>query len=68
MTENKKYQKVKNITIEQYISCIRQPERQRKQVASLGLGRIGKRKVLPAIPCVVTLIEKLKHLVRVVEE
>jgi large subunit ribosomal protein L30 len=58
----------KNITVEQYSSTIRRPKIQAVQVRSLGLGRIGKRKVLPAIPPIVALVEKLKHLVRVVEK
>jgi large subunit ribosomal protein L30 len=56
----------KNIVVEQYTSTIRRPKKQAVQVRSLGLGRIGKRKVLPAIPPIVALVEKLKHLVRIV--
>lgn len=58
---------VDNIVIEQYTSSIRRPMTQRVQLKSLGLGRIGKRKVLPAIPSVVALVNKLKHLVRIVK-
>ena len=53
------------ITVEQYRSAIRRPERQRLQLKSLGLGRVGKTKVLPKIPTVVKLVERLSHLVRV---
>jgi large subunit ribosomal protein L30 len=56
----------KSITVEQYTSTIRRPKKQAVQVRSLGLGRIGKRKVLPAIPPIVAFVEKLKHLVRIV--
>lgn len=55
------------ITVEQYRSAIRRPERQRLQLKSLGLGRVGKTKTLPKIPCVTKLVEKLAHLVRVKE-
>ncbi|MDR0632671.1 MAG: 50S ribosomal protein L30 [Holosporales bacterium] len=55
-----------NIVVEQYSSTIRRPRRQILQVRSLGLGRIGKRNTLPAIPPVVALVERLKHLVRVI--
>lgn len=53
------------ITVEQYRSAIRRPGRQSLQLKSLGLGRIGKTKVLPKIPSVVKLVERLSHLVRV---
>jgi ribosomal protein L30 len=54
------------IIVEQYASFIRKPERQRKQLKSLGLGRIGARKTLPGIPCITKLVKKLSHIVRVV--
>lgn len=56
------------IEVEQYRSAIRQPAIQKKQLTSLGLGRIGKRKVLPSIPTVTKLVAKLSHLVRVVSK
>ncbi|GHS91198.1 hypothetical protein AGMMS49949_01160 [Alphaproteobacteria bacterium] len=53
------------VVVEQYTSSIRQPHTQLSQLKSLGLGRIGKSKLLPKIPSVLKLIEKLKHLVRI---
>lgn len=55
------------IVIEQYRSSIRQPEVQRQQLKSLGLGKVGKKKLLPNIPLVSKLIDRLKHLVRIVK-
>lgn len=55
------------IMIEQYRSSIRQPEVQRQQLKSLGLGKVGKKKLLPNIPLVSKLIDRLKHLVRIVK-
>lgn len=63
---NKPHSSVEMIEVEQYRSAIRQPAIQRKQLTSLGLGRIGKRKTLPSIPTVTKLVAKLSHLVRVV--
>jgi large subunit ribosomal protein L30 len=54
-----------SLHIEQYRSSIRQPEVQVKQLRALGLGRIGKTKVVPNIPVFSKLIARLKHLVRV---
>lgn len=55
------------ITVELYRSVIRQPAQQRLQLRSLGLSRIGQRKVLPKIPTVVKLVARLPHLVRVIK-
>jgi ribosomal protein L30/L7E len=66
--KSKEHEKVDFVTVEQYGSHIRGTQRLRKQLSSLGLGKIGKRKSLPKIPCVTVLIEKLKHLVRVVKK
>lgn len=63
--EEKKYPEVSQIIVEQYRSSIRKPERQCQQLKSLGLGRIGKTKILPNIPTISKLVERLKHLVRV---
>lgn len=63
---NKPHASVGMIEVEQYRSAIRQPAIQRKQLTSLGLGRIGKRKTLPSIPTVTKLVAKLSHLVRLV--
>jgi ribosomal protein L30 len=53
------------ITVTQYRSVIRLPEIQRQQLTSLGLGRIGRTRLLPDIPSVRRLVERLRHLVRV---
>jgi ribosomal protein L30/L7E len=52
------------IVVEQYRSSIRQPAIQRKQLKTLGLGRIGKTKTLPKIRTIAALLERLRHLVR----
>ncbi|MDR1597866.1 MAG: mitochondrial large ribosomal subunit protein uL30m [Holosporales bacterium] len=54
-----------SLHIEQYRSSIRQPLVQRKQLQALGLGRLGKSKVVPNIPVFAKLVDRLKHLVRV---
>lgn len=55
------------VVVEQYRSAIRRPGVQRLQLKSLGLGRVGKTKILPKIPSVMKLVERLSHMVRVKE-
>lgn len=55
------------IIVKQVKSLIGRPESQRKVVASLGLGRIGKTKELSDTPAVRGMIAKVSHLVEVCE-
>ncbi|PPE03641.1 50S ribosomal protein L30 [Holospora curviuscula] len=48
----------------QYRSSIRVSHTQRKVLKSLGLGKLGNSKVLPACPSVLGMIHKVEHLVR----
>ncbi len=56
------------IVVKQVKSLIGRPESQRKVIASLGLGRIGKTKELNDTPVVRGMIAKVAHLVEVVEQ
>ena len=56
------------IIVKQVKSLIGRPESQRKIVAALGLGRIGKTKELNDTPAVRGMIAKVSHLVEVVEQ
>jgi large subunit ribosomal protein L30 len=58
----------KTITVEQTGSPIRRPAVQRQTLIGLGLNRIRRRKTLQDTPAVRGMIEKVKHLVRVVDE
>lgn len=56
------------IVVKQVKSLIGRPESQRKIVAALGLGRIGKTKELSDSQAVRGMIAKVSHLVEVVEQ
>lgn len=56
------------IIVKQVKSIIGRPEAQRKVIAALGLGRIGKTKELNDGPTVRGMIAKVAHLVEVVEK
>lgn len=56
------------ITVKQVKSIIGRPEYQRKIVLALGLGRIGKEKELNDTPSIRGMIERVSHLVEVVEK
>ncbi|MCL1785707.1 MAG: 50S ribosomal protein L30 [Alphaproteobacteria bacterium] len=51
------------VTVRQVKSNIGRPESQRKILAALGLGRIGKKKELTDCPPVRGMIAKVKHLI-----
>lgn len=57
-----------NIIVKQVKSLIGRPESQRKVVAALGLGRIGKTKELADTPAVRGMVAKVSHLVEIVEK
>lgn len=56
------------IVVKQVKSLIGRPEAQRKVVAALGLGRIGKSKELTDTPAVRGMVAKVAHLVQIVEQ
>jgi large subunit ribosomal protein L30 len=57
----------KTITIEQIASPSRRPQDQRASLIGLGLNKIRRRSTLKDTPEVRGMIEKIPHLVRVVE-
>lgn len=58
----------KTITVEQCKSPIRRPKDQRATLVGLGLNKLHRRRTLPDTPQVRGMIDKVAHLVRVVEE
>ncbi|MEO0619243.1 MAG: 50S ribosomal protein L30 [Pseudomonadota bacterium] len=56
------------ITIEQTGSAIRRPEDQRATLRGLGLGKISRRRTLEDTPAVRGMIDKVSHMVRIVED
>ncbi len=56
------------IIVKQIKSVIGRPEDQRKVVAALGLGRVGKTKELGDTPAVRGMVAKVSHLVEIVEK
>jgi large subunit ribosomal protein L30 len=57
----------KTITVEQVHSPQRRPADQRATLIGLGLNKMRKRATLPDTPAVRGMIDKVQHLVRVVE-
>jgi large subunit ribosomal protein L30 len=58
----------KTITVEQIASANRRPEVQTKTLIGLGLNKLHRRSVLEDTPAVRGMINKISHLVRVVDE
>ena len=58
----------KEITIEQTGSPIRRPQYQRATLKGLGLNKIGRRRTLTDTPEVRGMINRVHHLVRVIED
>jgi large subunit ribosomal protein L30 len=58
----------KTITVEQIGSPIRRPHEQRATLIGLGLNKIRRRKTLPDNPATRGMIDKVHHLVRIVDE
>ena len=56
------------IVVKQVRSVIGRPAAQRKVVAALGLGRIGKMHEVEDTPAVRGMVAKVSHLVEVVEK
>ena len=58
----------KMITIEQIGSPLRRDGRQRETLIGLGLNKLNRRRTLEDTPAVRGMINKVQHLVRVVDE
>ncbi len=58
----------KTITVRQTGSQIRRPQDQRATLVGLGLGKIGRTRVLEDTPCIRGMVNKISHMVEIVEE
>ncbi|MFV0296020.1 MAG: 50S ribosomal protein L30 [Hyphomicrobiaceae bacterium] len=58
----------KTVTVEQYRSAIRRPEKQTQTLKGLGLNKLHRRRTLVDTPDVRGMIKSVAHLVRIVEE
>ena len=60
--------KKKTVTVRQIGSPIRRPQDQRETLVGLGLNKMGRTRVLEDTPSVRGMIQKVSHLVEIVEE
>jgi large subunit ribosomal protein L30 len=60
--------KKKTITVEQIGSPLRRPDIQRRTLVGLGLNKMNRRRTLEDTPAVRGMINKIPHLVRIVDE
>jgi large subunit ribosomal protein L30 len=58
----------KTVTVEQIRSASRRPKDQEQTLIGLGLNKLGRRRTLEDTPAVRGMIEKIGHLVRVVDD
>jgi large subunit ribosomal protein L30 len=58
----------KTVTVEQIASPTRRPDIQRQTLIGLGLNKLHRRKTLQDTPEVRGMINKIRHLVKVVDE
>ena len=58
----------KTLTVEQIGSPIRRPAIQRKTLIGLGLNKMHRRRTLEDTPAVRGMINKISHLVRIVDD
>jgi large subunit ribosomal protein L30 len=58
----------KTITVEQIASPCRRPQRQTRTLIGLGLNKLHRRRTLEDTASVRGMIEKVRHLVRIVED
>jgi large subunit ribosomal protein L30 len=58
----------KKITVEQIASANRRPEVQTKTLIGLGLNKLHRKRVLEDTPAVRGMINRISHLVRIVDE
>ena len=59
---------MKTIVVKQVGSPIRRPKIQRQTLVGLGLNKMRKTRELPDTPSVRGMVEKIPHLVEIVEE
>lgn len=57
----------KTIVVEQYASANRRPQIQTETLKGLGLNKLHRRRVLEDTPSVRGMIERIPHLVRIVD-
>ncbi|HEY5826844.1 MAG: 50S ribosomal protein L30 [Hyphomicrobiaceae bacterium] len=57
----------KTVTVEQIKSANRRPRNQEQTLIGLGLNKLGRQRTLEDTPAVRGMIEKVGHLVRVIE-
>jgi large subunit ribosomal protein L30 len=60
--------KKKTLTVEQIGSPLRRPDDQRRTLIGLGLNKMHRRRTLEDTPAVRGMINKISHLVRIVDE
>jgi len=60
--------KKKTITVEQVGSPLRRPDVQRRTLIGLGLNKMHRKRTLEDTPAVRGMINKIPHLVRIVDE
>ena len=58
----------KTIIVKQIGSPIRRPEKQRQTLIGLGLNKMDKTRELEATPSVRGMVNKIPHLVKIIEE
>jgi len=58
----------KTVTVQQIRSAIRRPKDQEQTLIGLGLNKLGRRRTLEDTPAVRGMIEKISHLVRVIDD
>jgi large subunit ribosomal protein L30 len=68
MAQEHKERGGKTVTVEQIASANRRPEVQQQTLIGLGLNKLRRRRTLPDTPAVRGMIDKVAHLVRVVDE
>ena len=60
--------KKKTVTVEQIGSALRRPAKQRATLVGLGLNKMHRHSTLEDTPAVRGMINKVQHLVRIVDE
>ena len=58
----------KTVTVEQYASAARRPQIQTETLIGLGLNKLHRRRTLEDTPAVRGMINRIAHLVRVVDD
>lgn len=61
-------EKKKTITVEQIGSPLRRPDKQRRTLIGLGLNKMHRKRTLEDTPAVRGMVNKIAHLVRIVDE